>query len=234
MRKYQNKILIIILIIILLVIVDLKILNKRIIPNVMNYAEQESYKIGTLIINDAVSKKIVEELNIDDLFIITYDKNGEIVSIDFNTLIVNEVLTKTTHQVELSLKYLETERLDLIDLPKNITIKKDNKEGLLILVPSGIALNNVIFSNLGPKIPLKIEMIGSVITGIDTKVTNYGINNALIELYLNIEVSLNVILPFISKKETIKTSIPLALKMLNGRIPEYYLNGYLSNPINVS
>ena len=233
MRKYQNRVILIIIIIVILVILNLNILNRRVLPKVMNYAEQESYKIGTLIINDAVSKKVVEELNIDDLFIITYDKSGEIVSIDFNTLIVNEVLTKATHQVELSLKYLETDKLDLIDLPKNITITNDNKNGLLIMIPSGIAFDNVLLANLGPKIPLKLEMIGSVITGINTKVTNYGINNALIELYLNIEVSLNVIMPFISKKETIKTSVPLALKMLNGRVPEYYLNGYLSNPINV-
>lgn len=229
----KNKILFIIIFIIFLVVIDLNILSKNIMPKIMNYAEQESYKIGTLIINDAVSKKVVEELNVDDLFLITYDKNGEIVSIDFNTIIVNKVLTQATHQTELSLKYLETDRIDLIDLPKNITINDSKGEGILIMIPSGVAFNNVLLSNLGPKIPIKLEMIGSVISGIETKVTNYGINNALIELYLTIEVNLNVILPFISKKETIKTSVPLALKMLKGRVPEYYLSGYLSNPINV-
>jgi len=231
--RIQNKLLIIIFIIAILVIFDLNILSNNIMPRLMNYACQESYKIGTLIINDAVSKKVVEELNIDDLFLITYDKKGEIVSIDFNTIIVNKVLTQATHQVELSLKYLETDKLDLIDLPKNITITDNKHEGLLIMIPSGIAFKNVLLANLGPKIPVKLEMIGSAISGIETHVTNYGINNALIELYLTIEVNLNVIMPFVSNKETIKTSVPLALKMLKGHVPEYYLNGYMGNPINI-
>lgn len=235
MRKKAifNKFIIITIIILFLVTINLKILNNKIMPKLLKYAEQESYKIGTLIINDAISKKVVEDLNVDDMFIITYDKKGEIVSIDFDTVIVNKVLTQATRQVELSLKYLEADHLELIDLPKNIIIN-NHHDGILFMLPIGLAFSNVLLSNLGPKIPIKLELVGSVLSGIDTKLTNYGINNALIELSLNLEVSLNVILPFVSKRETIKTKIPLAIKLLNGKIPEYYLNGYLSSPINVN
>lgn len=231
--KFKEKIIIVIIIIIILTFIGLKILNTKVMPKLLEYAKIESDKIGTLIINDAVSKKIVEELNVDELFIITRDSNNEIISIDFNTVVVNKVLTTATHQIELNLKYLENNKIDSIDLPNNIILSGNQSSGIYFLLPSGIIFSNSLISNLGPKIPVKLNLVGSIISGISTKVTNYGINNALIELYLDLEVNLKVILPFVSDTVVVKTSVPIAIKMLKGKVPEYYLNGYLNNPINL-
>ena len=231
--KFIDKLIIVMIIIVVFTFFLINLLNKKVMPILMEYVKIESDKIGTIIINDAISKKIVEEMNVDELFIITRDSNGEIISIDFDTVMVNKVLTTATRQVELSLKYLEMDKLDAIDLPSNIVISSDDKKVIFFLVPSGIVFSNNFLSNLGPKIPVKLNLVGSVISGISTKVTNYGINNALIELYLDLEVNLKVVLPFISDNVIVKTSIPLAIKMLKGKVPEYYLNGYLNNPINL-
>ena len=118
----KNKIIIIIISIIFLTIFLLNYLNKKIMPKVMAYASVNTEKIGTLIINDAVSKKVLENLDKSDLFIITRNKNDEIISIDFNTIIVNKILTLATHQIELSLTFLEKDKIDAIDLPSNIAI----------------------------------------------------------------------------------------------------------------
>ena len=61
---------------------------------------------------------------------------------------------------------------------------------------------NAFLSNLGPKILVKINLIGNVVSSVETKVRNYGINSALIEIYANIEVTEEVIIPF--QKERIK------------------------------
>ena len=195
----------------------------------MSYASINTEKIATIIINDAVSKKVLENLNTNDLFIITRNNNDEIVSIDFNTIVVNKILTTATHQIEISLIYLEKDKIDAIDLPSNIILTK-NQEGIYFLIPSGVALNPNFLANLGPKIPVKLELTGSVTSSISTNIKNYGINNALVEVYLNISVTIKVIMPFISKNVVVKTKVPLILKMINGKVPEYYLNGYLNNP----
>jgi len=39
-----------------------------------------------------------------------------------------------------------------------------------------------LLSNLGPKIPVKFDLVGEVIINIETKITNYGINNAMMEI----------------------------------------------------
>ena len=62
-------------------------------------------------------------------------------------------------------------------------------------------------------------MVGSVLSNVKTKITNYGINNALLEVLVEIEVSEQIILPFISQKETIKQrliAIAVAVAILAG------------------
>lgn len=230
----KDKIIILIIIILVLTVLNLKFLNKKIMPKLLDYAKIESQKLGTLIINDAVSKKIVEELDIDNLYIITKNNENEIISIDLNPKVVNKVLTTVTHQLELNLKCLENDKIDMLDLPKNIILTDTNKKGIYLSIPTGIVFSNSLLANLGPKIPIKLEFVGSILSGINTKITNYGINNALLEISLDLKVNLKVILPFVSDEIEINTNVPLTIKMLNGKVPTYYLNGYLSNPINLS
>ena len=63
---------------------------------------------------------------------------------------------------------------------------------------------------MGPKVPVKLSIIGDIVSTINTKVTNYGINNAIIEVSVLVEVEELVILPITTKKikvETIKRTI---------------------------
>ena len=47
-------------------------------------------------------------------------------------------------------------------------------------------------------------------------------NNSLVELLLEIEINIQIILPFTSEKTTIKKKIPISTKIIQGKIPEYY------------
>jgi sporulation protein YunB len=227
--KLRNRIAIIFIVIILFTIVGFMSLNKKATPILMNYAKEETYKLATLVINNAINKKIVEELKLDNLFLITKDDNGEVVSIDFNSIIVNRVLTTTTSEVEKNLRYIEQGRITELDLYEYDD--KLAKKGIFYQIPLGVVLNNVFFSNLGPKIPVKMNLVGSIISGIETKVTNYGINNALIEVFVHLQVNIQVILPFSSEKIKVDTNIPVAIKLIRGKIPSYYSNGNLSSPL---
>ena len=233
--KKRNLIVLVIIGIILGVILAFRYINKKITPLFLNLAESETEKLATLIINDAVGKQVASDLETDNLFTINKDSQGLITSIDFNSNIVNKVLTTTTTSVELNLKYLEEGRVDLLNLPDSILVnydKKDLEKGIIYRIPTGAIFNNTLLSNLGPKIPVKLNLIGSITSNIKTKTTNYGINNSLIEVYVNLNVTLEVILPYTKTKTTVKTSIPIALKMIQGNVPTYY-SGSQSSP-NIS
>lgn len=167
----------------------------------MIQAKEKAYNIITKTINGSVNKVVSKNLNSNDLFIMTYDSDGTITSIDFDSLVINKVLTSISLEIENSIADIDSETC---------------------AIPFGVVFNNSFLSNLGPKVPIKMQLVGSVVNNIKTQITNYGINNALIEIYVNIEVNVQVVLPFVSDKVSVETLIPIALKLIRGNVPDYY------------
>ena len=76
---------------------------------------------------------------------------------------------------------------------------------------------------MGPKIPIKTNLVGDVISYISAEVDDYGINNSLIKIFVNLKVTQTIILPFYDKNIDMEAKIPIAIKLVAGKIPEYYI-----------
>ena len=203
----------------IIIILLFKIINERINPILFDYATLESRKFASIIINKAIEKNVATDLVIEDLYIVSKKENNEITSVDFNPAIVNKVLTKVTSSVQMNLKNLEEGNLDLLEASDDVLIyydKENLKKGIIFRIPSGIVFNNSLLTNIGPKIPVRFTLVGDVLSGINTKVTNYGINNALLEVSVNIKLTLKVILPISTKEVNVETNVPIVIKMIQG------------------
>lgn len=223
--KKSQKLMLSIIIILILILISFYGINKKVSPVLVNYAETEIRNLSTMVINRAISKQMVEELNFDELFLIDKNTAGEINTIDFNPQIVNKVLSTCTSTVQLNLKYVEQGKLEEIDIPEILLTqyKKGKKStGVIYEIPSGAIFNNVLLANLGPKVPVRLNLVGDIESSVRTKITDYGINNALVEVFVTIKVSEQVILPFISKTIQVSTDIPVAMKLISGKIPDSY------------
>ena len=219
---------------VIITIIVLKIISIRVSPILMNYAELETKKLSSIVINRAVNKQLANGMNIDEMFNIIKNDNGEIATIDFNPAIVNKVLNTTTNVVLINLKAIEEGNIDFIELP-DILISNDKdklKNGIIYEIPLGTITNSGFLSNLGPKIPIKLNIIGSVESNVKTNIKEYGINNALVEIYIRISVTEQINVPFISKRVTVTSDIPVALKAIQGSVPKYY-GGTLSKQSNI-
>lgn len=206
-------------------------INRKFTPLIIDYAEIQAERLAILVINQAITEEIGSEIDIDDLFIIIKDDNGDIKSMDFNPLSVNKMLSMITNNVEIYLRNLENGNLDELGLKNSSFSGYDIdklKQGIIYEVPTGIIFGKSILYNIGPKIPVRISLVGDIISNVDTEITSYGINNALIEITVNISVIEQVMLPFASKKVTVSTNVPIAIKLVQGAVPEYYLNGDVS------
>ena len=107
-------------------------------------------------------------------------------------------------------------------------------KGIIYEIPSGVVFNNAFLSNVGPKVPVKIKYSGNVGLDVKTRVEKYGINSALVEVYIYVEVTQRTILPFQSKDIKLTSEIPVVMKVIKGNAP-YYLsgtNGSYNLPIN--
>ena len=58
-----------------------------------------------------------------------------------------------------------------------------------------------------------------------TVIKPYGINNALIEVSIKIEIEQQILLPLVSRRIKVDTNIPVALKIIPGKVPDYYYQG---------
>lgn len=220
-----NIILIVMVLIILSLIFAFRVINKKVTPILMEYAELQVGRMATQVIRQAVSQEVTDKISVDDLFLITRDSNGEIKTIDLNPINVNRMTGLVTEKVSDYLTKVEIGEIDNLNLSAELFDSKKVKKGIIFEIPSGIVFKNPILTNIGPKIPVKLNLIGDIATDIKTKITNYGINNALIEVLVYVEVTEQVILPFASKRITVEMNVPIALKLIQGTVPNYYFNG---------
>lgn len=231
--KISTKISLIIIFLVLLTYLFLDYCGKKVFPVLMTQAETDCKKMAIVMIQNSLNDDVLSALD-EEMYNIVQTSDGQIQTIDFNPIIVNKFLSKTTKVVSENLKKLENgeiEDISFIDTDQ-YDLKK-LKNGVISEIPMGIISNNVLLSNLGPKIPVKLNLIGNVISNIETNISNYGINNAMIEIYAKVEVTEQVILPFQTKTIKIINDIPVAIKIINGNVPEYYSNGKLSESSNI-
>ena len=98
----------------------------------------------------------------------------------------------------------------------------DANNRLLLNIPIGMASNSPFLNNFGPKIPIGIQYIDTVFTQVKTNIQAYGINNALIEIYLDISLTYEIISPVTKENEELKYSLLIDSVIVNGVVPNLY------------
>ncbi|WP_187118410.1 sporulation protein YunB [Massilibacterium senegalense] len=198
-------------------------------PTLLTIAENETERIAGHAINDAITKRIIDEEEMSELVMIEKSADGKITSIGFDPVISNKVLSKATTRVQNYLQKIEDGEMDDLGSIDGIKIEVDkNKQkqpGIVHMIPLGQATNNVLLANLGPKIPVHFTMIGDAQSEMNKTIKEVGINNALIELSINITVKVKVIIPFASKTSEVSSNIVIATQYVQGEVPQYYHSG---------
>lgn len=212
------------------------IVNKGIEPSLISIAETKTRQVAAQAINDAISKKIADGIDVENLIIVHGNDSEKVPSYSFNSQVYNRLISEATERVQTYLDYVEAGDLDKLETFKNdIDIDyegTENQQGIVYSIPLGMATNNVLLSNFGPRIPVRFEMIGDVVSNIDTKVKETGINNTYLEVYINIKVEMNVIIPFSTKNTEVSNSVKIGDLFIQGDVPYYYNgdNGNGGNP----
>lgn len=194
-RKYY--ILITFLISLFLFVIIFSLYSKKLNPKLNDYID--------FLVKDEIYKKVIKSNNfitneeINDILYIDKNNSNEIVYLDYD-------IDKT---YKLLNKYIDS-------------LKKDNSKSKILTVPFFIASDNIIISSLGPKIKFKYEIIDNVKGKIKTKVTDFGVNNALVEMYFELEIGYLVVIPMNKKESVLKTEILISSKVINGKVPTFY------------
>lgn len=218
-KKNFNTLILLIVTIIITIFIVFNFIGKKLNPIIMNYAEKQAKKIAVLVIGNAIDDELGEKFKSDNLFVTNEQETN------YNTYEINTILKEISINVKEYLIKLEKGELGDIGLSdnENINVNQEKlKNGIIYQVPSGIIFNNGLLANLGPKIPVKLSLIGDITTDIVTEIKEYGINNAIIEIGIKIIAEEQVILPFSTKQVSVETIVPISIKIINGKVPSYY------------
>ena len=222
MKRKWLKLLITFILLIIFTFIILVFLSNKVIPFYMNYSEAEMKRVVTTVINKSVTEEVTNQLEVDSFFVLKKENDNTII-VDFDPVIVNRVMSKISDVVYNNLK--------LISKKDKLTLEKYNLDESYFYIPSGIIFNTTMLNNVGPRIPINLEIISSVNPNLKTEVTEYGINNSLIEVYIHVIVDVKMILPMYSNTMQIVVVLPLAVKLIQGEVPKYYQRGYASSTL---
>lgn len=161
----------------------------------------------------------LEKNNSDDFLIIKENTKGEITSIDYDLAKIYEISDRFTKNIQSSLR--DSNKITVIPyIEKDLTSKMEN--GILLSMPMGVISNNIFLTNMGPRVPVFVHFIGSVFTQVNTKVTDYGINNALLDVYLKVKISYEIVTPMNQEMKEIEYDLLIDSKVIQGIVPNWY------------
>ena len=188
MKRFYNKKIInhnkIIIMIILVIFFDIVLISSyinKLGKTVVSIAKIKIEELTRYYVNQTIKKYLNYDVsNYINLNLV----NNNIVSIDIDNNNCNKLLKNIINDLENNIK--DIEKGNVLDYYNLEIINGDN--GLILMVPTGVIFNNAMLANFGPKIPVKASFLENLDSNIDVDVTNYGINNALIKLYVIINI----------------------------------------------
>lgn len=210
-KRKKKKIVIIILLIFITVQLIIGIIGKRIMPVVENNIENYVNRSLHNYVFNVFSKDILVKEELLNIIQINKNSKEEIISVDYRLNEANKYLFDSMEKLYNNIDKLKLESI----------VPYQYKKGVFF-IPSGLAYKNILLDNLGFKIPCMVNIISSTKINLKTKVSNYGINNILIELYLVTEIKSDIITPSSYEEFTNNFETIIASKIVIGNIPAYY------------
>ena len=137
--------------------------SKKILPTVLNIGEIKIKSEAMKIMNEESLKVYSENFKYDDIINIEKDDEGNITMIRTDTVKQNYLVSQVVLQCNEKLSELED---------------------LGVKVPVGYLTNNIMFYNMGPKITVKMQQVGNIVTSYESIFESAGINQTRHKIYL--------------------------------------------------
>lgn len=198
---FKRKILKIALVLIITIMVYQSILG-YIDPVFEELCEEKVKSVATVISNQE-STKVMNKYQYEDLYTIEKDESGNIVIIKSNVVPINNMIS---------------------DLTEAIQNRFDEMEKTEINIPMGNLLGVYFFSGVGPNIPAKVIISGTLDTEVKSEFIAKGINQTLHRIYVNFDCTVKILTPIKNYDKKIINQVIIAEHIIVGNIPETYYN----------
>lgn len=183
-------------------IVVYNLISSYIGPVFETLCEERARAVATIISNQE-STKSMNKYQYEELYTIEKDSEGNVAIIRSNVVPINNMIS---------------------DLTEGIQNRFNEIEETEIKIPIGNIFGIYYFSGVGPSIPARVTMTGTLDTEVKSEFIAKGINQTLHRIYVNFECYVQIITPIKNFKKKITNQVIVAEHVILGNIPETYYN----------
>lgn len=191
------------ILIVLLVAVFVYVMIFRYIEPVFETLCEEKVKSIATIISNQESTKAMNKYQYEELYTIEKDEAGNVMIIKSNVVPINNMISDLTEAIQNRFNELEEAQID---------------------IPIGNLFGTYYFSGVGPSIPIKVIVSGTLENEIKSEFIAKGINQTLHRVYVNFECYVKIINPVKNFEKHITNQVIIAEHVIVGNIPETYYN----------
>lgn len=202
--------------------------NQKLTPIYLQYAEVQTEKIASHVISEAITERISNVLDVNDVIQHVPAENSDQVTVKYNTEVINRILADVRTTVDENLDEIEKGNIDILPLQEDIeydTTQMQAQGGVVFFVSLGQVTNLPLLGNLGPKIPIRFHIIGDAQANVVPFIEEFGINNAYVEVNIILKVQVKIIVPLATRTAQVEQTIPVAIGIVRGPVPQFYSSG---------
>lgn len=180
------------------------LLNREVMPVIRSMARNEAKMIAIKSINSGIHNALEKnKVTTQDLLFYDYNEAGETISWNVNSIMINQLCT---------------------EVGENIIRDLHDVEAIQLKIPLGLVTGAHIFSNVGPKIPVKVMPKGTANIDYKNQLRATGINQVNHVVWLEIEMKMQIIVPLSSEELVVQRRVVLVDKVISGKVPSHYFN----------
>ncbi|MBE5757246.1 MAG: sporulation protein YunB [Clostridiales bacterium] len=179
--------------------------NKVVIKNLFDISEVYLKSLATISVNNAVLDLFGVESEYNSIINVQKNDVNDIVLLELNPIKTNQINRK------ISLKAKEL-------------FENQSKKGVPISLGAFFGLK--IFSGYGKKVNLKLVTENSTVCNFKSTFVSAGINQTRHSIFLEVNMVINIEVPFNKREIISKTEVLLCESVIVGKIPDTILSGF--------
>lgn len=202
LKNLKNKKITTIVLILIIAFETASLILNYMNPIFEQVSSYEAKKLATFVANDQTTK-VMQNYNYDSMFSIEKNEEGKVSMIQMNMYRVNIIISEIAYKIQEQMKE-----------PKNSSV----------LIPMGNLLGIDLFSGYGPKIKMRVVLLGTVETDLRSEFISKGINQTLHRVYLQVDCPVQILSSYKTIEESISNQFLIAENVILGEIPSTYYN----------
>jgi len=195
--------LIVIIFLTVMLYLSLQNVDELIMPAVFATYEMRIKNEINAVINTAIEDVMADSgLEASDFFTSVKSEDGQISSINVNTVLVNSICGNVAAYISEHLSNIRTDE---------------------VRVPAGALLGIEAFANIGPRVRIEIKPVGNVTVDYETTFESVGINQVNFQIWLVVNIAVRIVNPPQESEITLSRKVAIVNTVFSGQVPDNFI-----------